>query len=249
MSLTTTLSPSCSRSNTSRASSNVFKIRDASTSPLQSLHAHMEQIQVNFIGGDFNMSAFSTFGDVFSATTTACVNTSDLHIKPPRTLWPRSPNPALHGATHHTGRSIQLAAFNWQRYNGNTQLVLVLRALCNGLFQSASTVLCLSVSHICLSMSCYSFTRGPCCCRLLWYLAPTTDPATCALHESVANRAVSLAGPKQSSSGLLLSRDCSRFVASGPVTHELPIWFLGLVHAFNMESMKQVRAVLLNKIT
>ena len=33
---------------------------------LRRLHAHMLQHNVDFIGGDFNMSAFSTVGDVFS---------------------------------------------------------------------------------------------------------------------------------------------------------------------------------------
>ena len=40
--------------------------RDASIDLLRRLHAHMTQYDVDFIGGDFNMSAFSTFGDVFA---------------------------------------------------------------------------------------------------------------------------------------------------------------------------------------
>ena len=48
---------------------NVFaKKRDASTDLLQRLHGYMQQHNVDFIGGDFNMSAFSTVGDVFSDT-------------------------------------------------------------------------------------------------------------------------------------------------------------------------------------
>ena len=43
----------------------VAKKRDASTDLLR-LHAHMLQHNVDFIGGDFNMSAFSSVGDVFS---------------------------------------------------------------------------------------------------------------------------------------------------------------------------------------
>ena len=39
------------------------KNRDASTDVLRRLHAHMTQHEVDFIGGDFNMSAFSTVGD------------------------------------------------------------------------------------------------------------------------------------------------------------------------------------------
>ena len=42
------------------------KKRDASTDLLQRLHGYMKQYNVDFIGGDFNMSAFSTVGDVFS---------------------------------------------------------------------------------------------------------------------------------------------------------------------------------------
>ena len=41
------------------------KKRDASTDLLR-LHEYMKQHNVDFTGGDFNMSAFSTVGDVFS---------------------------------------------------------------------------------------------------------------------------------------------------------------------------------------
>ena len=44
----------------------VAKKRDASTDLLRRLHRYMQQHNVDFIGGDFNMSAFSTVGDVFS---------------------------------------------------------------------------------------------------------------------------------------------------------------------------------------
>ena len=44
----------------------VAKKRDASTELLQFLHAKMWEHNVDFIGGDFNMSAFSTVSDVFS---------------------------------------------------------------------------------------------------------------------------------------------------------------------------------------
>ena len=40
--------------------------RDASTELLQFLHSKMLEYKVDFIGGDFNMSAFSTVSDVFS---------------------------------------------------------------------------------------------------------------------------------------------------------------------------------------
>ena len=40
--------------------------RDASTALLHRLHAYMQQHNVDFIVGDFNMSAFSTVGDVFA---------------------------------------------------------------------------------------------------------------------------------------------------------------------------------------
>ena len=42
----------------------VAKKRDASTDLLRRLHAHMLQHNIDFIGGDFHMSAFSTVGDV-----------------------------------------------------------------------------------------------------------------------------------------------------------------------------------------
>ena len=42
------------------------KKRDASTELLQRLYGYMREHNVDFIGGDFNMSAFSTVGDVFS---------------------------------------------------------------------------------------------------------------------------------------------------------------------------------------
>ena len=42
--------------------------RGASTELLQRLHGHMRERNVDFIGGDFNMSAFSTVGEVFSDT-------------------------------------------------------------------------------------------------------------------------------------------------------------------------------------
>ena len=44
----------------------VAKKRDASTELLQFLHAKMLEHYVDFIGGDSNMSAFSTVSDVFS---------------------------------------------------------------------------------------------------------------------------------------------------------------------------------------
>ena len=44
----------------------VAKKRDDSTHLLWRLHGYMKQHNVDFIGDDFNMSAFSTVGDVFS---------------------------------------------------------------------------------------------------------------------------------------------------------------------------------------
>ena len=44
----------------------VAKKRDASTDLLRRFHAHMLEHNVGFIGGDFNISAFSPVGDVFS---------------------------------------------------------------------------------------------------------------------------------------------------------------------------------------
>ena len=46
----------------------VAKKRDASTELLQRLHGYMKKHNVDFIGGDFNISAFTTVGDVFSDT-------------------------------------------------------------------------------------------------------------------------------------------------------------------------------------
>ena len=44
----------------------VAKKRDSSTDLLRRLHGYVKQHNVDFIGCDFNMSAFSTVGDVFS---------------------------------------------------------------------------------------------------------------------------------------------------------------------------------------
>ena len=44
------------------------KERDASTDLLRRLHGYLKKHNVDFIGGDLNMSAFSTVGDVFSDT-------------------------------------------------------------------------------------------------------------------------------------------------------------------------------------
>ena len=46
----------------------VAKKRDASTDLLRRPHGYMKQHKVDIIGGDFNMSAFCTVGDVFSDT-------------------------------------------------------------------------------------------------------------------------------------------------------------------------------------
>ena len=46
----------------------VAKKRDASNDLLRRLHGYMKQHNVDFIGGDFNMSAFSTVGEMFSDT-------------------------------------------------------------------------------------------------------------------------------------------------------------------------------------
>ena len=44
----------------------VAKKRDASTELLQRLYGYMREHNVDFIDGDFNMSALSTVGDVYS---------------------------------------------------------------------------------------------------------------------------------------------------------------------------------------
>ena len=58
--------PSCGHLLLCPPSHVVAKKRDASTSPLQALHAHMLQHNVDFIGGDFNMSAYPTVDHVFA---------------------------------------------------------------------------------------------------------------------------------------------------------------------------------------
>ena len=52
--------------------------RDASTELLQRLHGYMKKHNVDFIGGDFNMSALSTVGDVFSDPEFSAPGTSFL---------------------------------------------------------------------------------------------------------------------------------------------------------------------------
>ena len=56
----------------------VAKKRVASTSLLQRLREHMMNHSVDFVGGDFNMSAFSTVGDVFSGPEFAAPGNSPL---------------------------------------------------------------------------------------------------------------------------------------------------------------------------
>ena len=56
----------------------VAKKRDASTDLLRRLHGYLKQHNVDFIGGDFNMSAFSTVGDVFSDTEFSALGNSFL---------------------------------------------------------------------------------------------------------------------------------------------------------------------------
>ena len=56
----------------------VAKKRDASTDLLRRLHGYMKQHNVDFIGGDFNMSAFSTVGDVFSDSEFSALGNSFL---------------------------------------------------------------------------------------------------------------------------------------------------------------------------
>ena len=58
--------PSLSGTLQSRFAPYTPKKRDASTDLLRRLHGYMHQHNVDFVGGDFNMSAFSTVGDVFS---------------------------------------------------------------------------------------------------------------------------------------------------------------------------------------
>ena len=61
----------------------VAKKRDTSTELLQFLHSKMLEYKVDFIGGDFNMSAFSTVGDVFSDPEFSAPGHSCLHAQAP----------------------------------------------------------------------------------------------------------------------------------------------------------------------
>ena len=49
----------------------VAKKRDVSTDLLQRFHGYMWEYNVDYIGGDFNMSEFSTVGDVFTDEVSA----------------------------------------------------------------------------------------------------------------------------------------------------------------------------------
>ena len=64
------------------------------------LHAHVVQYGVDFIGGDFNMSAFSTVRDVFS----------DLEFAAPGNalLWGTGGVDDLHGLPHHAQASTHM---------------------------------------------------------------------------------------------------------------------------------------------
>ena len=75
--------------------------------------------------------AQSTSSATTRAKTTACVDASDLHSKPTRTLWPRSPSPVPHRATHQH--------FGQYRPNGKTQ--------CSGSL-AASRRLCASAPSV-----------------------------------------------------------------------------------------------------
>ena len=89
----------------------VAKKRDASTELLQCLHAKMREHNVDFIGGDFNMSAFSTVSDVFtdpefSAPGQFTVCGDLVH-------W-RSRIVNVHWVSHHAKASLRVACpFTW----------------------------------------------------------------------------------------------------------------------------------------
>ena len=88
----------------------VAKKRDASTDLLQCLHGYMCEYNVDFIGGDFNMSAFSTVGDVFTDQEFSAPGNS--------LLWGlgalEEPNRECAGFSHHAKTTLRVACpFTW----------------------------------------------------------------------------------------------------------------------------------------
>ena len=88
----------------------VAKKRDASTELLQRLHGHMREHNVDFIFGDFNMSAFSTVGDVFTDEEFSAPGNS--------LLWGLGaldePNRECAGFSHHAKATLRVACpFTW----------------------------------------------------------------------------------------------------------------------------------------
>ena len=88
----------------------VAKKRDASTELLQRLHGYMWEFYVDFIGGDFNMSAFSTVGDVFTD--------DEFSVPGNSLLWGlgalEEPNRECAGFSHHAKATLRAACpFTW----------------------------------------------------------------------------------------------------------------------------------------
>ena len=87
------------------------KKRDASTDLLQRLHGFLREHSVDFIGGDLNMSAFSTVGDVFTDEEFSAPGNS--------LLWGlgalEEPNRECAGFSYHAKAALRVAcAFTWQ---------------------------------------------------------------------------------------------------------------------------------------
>ena len=87
----------------------VAKKRDASTELLQRLYEYVREHNVDFIGGDFNMSAFSTVGEVFTDAEFSARGNS--------LLWGlgalEEPNRDVL-VSHHAKASLRVAcAFTW----------------------------------------------------------------------------------------------------------------------------------------
>ena len=109
---------------------------------------HVFHLRVTNLPGSYAVLKLSNVAwSVTRPKMTACVYASDLHNKPPRTLWPRNPSPAPRSATHHLDRP-----------NGKTQCfgfragpnrLWTSAPSVNGLVLSVSSVFGPPVSHLC----------------------------------------------------------------------------------------------------
>ena len=89
----------------------VAKKRDVSTDLLRRLHAHVLQHNVDFTGGDFNTSAFSTVGDVFADPEFSAPGNSFLwRLGPWRTRTASAPGVSSCRSAHMNGVWIHMDA-------------------------------------------------------------------------------------------------------------------------------------------